>query len=92
MTDSFGVSTIRVEGQVGNKRLHILIDNDNTHNFLDLHTANKLGCDCLPLEQLQVTVANDNRIPCKYVCKGFTWFSQGCKYYAVEFDLKLGEQ
>lgn len=44
MTGSFGGSTIRVEGQAGNRRLHILIDSGSTHNFLDTDTARKLGC------------------------------------------------
>lgn len=90
MTDSLGGSTIRVEGKVGNRLLHILIDSGSTHNFLDLHTAKKHSCVCLPLQQLQVTVANENNVPCKYVCKGFTWLLQGQHYSTDVFLLPMG--
>nr|GEW51517.1 retrotransposable element Tf2 [Tanacetum cinerariifolium] len=36
--------TMRVRGTVGKQVVHILSDYGSTHNFLDIHTAKKLGC------------------------------------------------
>ena len=36
--------TMRVTDQVRKKPLHILIDSDSTHNFIDVNVAKKLGC------------------------------------------------
>ncbi|GJY87372.1 reverse transcriptase [Tanacetum coccineum] len=36
--------TMRISGHVSKHTLHILVDCGSTHNFLDLDTANKLGC------------------------------------------------
>lgn len=90
MTGSLRGSTIRVEGQTGNRRLHILIDSGSTHSFLDLETARKLGCHCEPLHQLQVTVANGHNMPCKYMCKDFNWMLQRRHYYVDMLLLPLG--
>lgn len=35
--------TMRVKGLVGKHTIHILIDSGSTYNFLDVHTAKKLG-------------------------------------------------
>lgn len=84
MTNSLGDSTIHLEGQVGSRRLHILIDNGNTHNFLDLNTAKKLGCAWLPQQQLKVTVVNNNNMPCKCVC-----VKSLCGYYKIVITLLM---
>lgn len=35
---------MRVVGQHGKRKVHILIDNDITHNCIDLNLTRKLGC------------------------------------------------
>ncbi|GJS22453.1 immune-associated nucleotide-binding protein 9 [Tanacetum coccineum] len=49
--------TMRVCGHVGKHKLHILIDCGSTHNFLDLNTAKKLGCQLTSTCPFQVEVA-----------------------------------
>ncbi|GKF91161.1 gypsy/ty3 retroelement polyprotein, partial [Tanacetum coccineum] len=49
--------TMRVCGHVGKHKLHILIDCGSTHNFLDLNTAKKLGCQLTSTCPFQVEIA-----------------------------------
>nr|GEU31625.1 gypsy/Ty3 retroelement polyprotein [Tanacetum cinerariifolium] len=54
--------TMRVRGRVGKQMVHILIDCSSTHNFLDIHTAKKLGCRLAKTISMQVSVANGQRM------------------------------
>ncbi|GJX33296.1 gypsy/ty3 retroelement polyprotein [Tanacetum coccineum] len=70
-------NTMRVRGHVLNQLLHILIDSDSTHNFLDMHKANKLGCQIRKTYPLSVSVAGGSK---KIVLRGtnqseLTWMS-----------------
>ncbi|GJW58776.1 disease resistance protein [Tanacetum coccineum] len=60
--------TMRVRGRVGKQVVHILIDCGNTHNFLDIHTAKKLGCRLAKTTPMQVSVANGQRMMSTSVC------------------------
>jgi len=44
MNGSTGFHTMRVNGHVGKRTLHILVDSGSTHNFLDETFAKRLGC------------------------------------------------
>jgi len=44
-----GFQTMRINGHVGKKTIHILIDSRSTHNFLDVNLAKGLGCKLEPL-------------------------------------------
>ena len=39
-----GYTTMRVTAFIKKRPLHILIDSDSTHNFLDVEVAKRLGC------------------------------------------------
>nr|GEW46137.1 retrotransposon-related protein [Tanacetum cinerariifolium] len=54
--------TMTIRGRVGKQVVHILIDCDNTHSFLDIHTAKKLGCRLAKTTPMQVSVANRQRM------------------------------
>nr|GEW37473.1 hypothetical protein [Tanacetum cinerariifolium] len=60
--------TIRVRDRVGKQVVHILIDCGSTHNFLDTHTAKKLGCRLAKTTPMQVSVANEQRMMSTSVC------------------------
>ncbi|GJS90674.1 reverse transcriptase [Tanacetum coccineum] len=72
--------TMRVRGCVGRNTLHVLMDSDSTHNFLDLQTAKKLGYKLRKVCPLDVSVANGNVISSMYECKEFTLVFQGVTY------------
>ncbi|GJS77821.1 putative mitochondrial protein [Tanacetum coccineum] len=52
--------TIRFRGCAGKNSLHVLVDSESTHNFLDLQTAKKLGYRLRKICPLDVFVANGN--------------------------------
>ncbi|GJX49659.1 reverse transcriptase [Tanacetum coccineum] len=82
--------TIRFRGCVGKNSLHVLVDSESTHNFLDLQTAKKLGYRLRKICPLDVYVANGNVMTNLNECKGFTWVFQGVTYTANVMILPLG--
>ncbi|GJU22459.1 reverse transcriptase [Tanacetum coccineum] len=82
--------TMRISGHVGKHTLHILVDCGSTHNFLDLDTANKLGCQLVSICPLQVEVAGGNKMICKYMCKGFTWRCRDVEFQSDVMIIPLG--
>ncbi|GJS29428.1 reverse transcriptase [Tanacetum coccineum] len=75
--------TMRARGCMSKNTLHVLVDLRSTHNFLDLHTAKKLGYKVRKVCPLVVSVANRNVMTSLYECKGFTWVFQGVTYNVV---------
>ena len=49
MNGAGGFLTMRINGHLGKKTLHIPIDSGNPHNFLDVNLAKKLGCKMEPM-------------------------------------------
>ncbi|GKD15258.1 reverse transcriptase, partial [Tanacetum coccineum] len=84
--------TMRVKGCVGRNTLHVLVDSGSTHNFLDLHTAKKLGWKLRKVCPLDVSVANGNVMVSMYECKDFTWMFQRIPYTAVVMILPLKQE
>ena len=62
---------IKIEGQVKDCNLMILIDSEITHNFLDENMAKKLKCPLTGTPPLSVTVANGQRVLSNFACNGF---------------------
>ncbi|PWA89970.1 hypothetical protein CTI12_AA060100 [Artemisia annua] len=71
--------TMRVCGHVGRYKIHILIDCGSIHNFMDLNTAKKLGCNLKRTCLMQIEVAGGNQLISDYSCKGFTWRLQALR-------------
>jgi len=90
MCGNTGFQTMRINGHVGKKTIHILIDSGSTHNFLDVNSAKKLGCKLEPLAEQPVTIAGGNKLPCHYVCKGFRWWLHGTEFKSDVYLLPLG--
>ena len=80
---------IKVEGQVRDKKLMILIDSGSTHSFLNEKTTKDLGCDLQKTFPLSVTVANGNKVYSKSKCADFSWEMQGEEYITELWLLKL---
>jgi len=49
---------MRVTGYFKKRPIHILIDSGNTHNFLDVQLATKMGCLLEEIPPLNVVVAD----------------------------------
>ncbi|XP_022041343.1 uncharacterized protein LOC110943921 [Helianthus annuus] len=70
-------STMQVVGTVGTKQLYILLDSGSTHNLMSSALAQKLRCLVKQINNVQVTVADGNKVECVNVCKDFQWVMQG---------------
>lgn len=77
---------MRVVGQYGKKKLHILIDPGSTHNFLDLNVAKEIGCLLEMVKPMQVTAATGGKILTNYKCSEFTWKLQG---YTLTTEVRI---
>jgi len=64
---------MRVIGKVGSQSIHILIDSDSIHNFLDSSTAKKLRYELQKIPPLVVAVANGAQLKCIGMCRNFAW-------------------
>nr|GEV03073.1 hypothetical protein [Tanacetum cinerariifolium] len=82
--------TMRVRGRVGKQVVHILIDCSNIHNFLDIHTAKKLGCRLAKTTHVQVLVANGQRMMRTSVCHDLKWSFQNEVFTSDVMLLPLG--
>nr|GEW94845.1 hypothetical protein [Tanacetum cinerariifolium] len=82
--------TMRVRGKVGKQMVHILVDCDITHKFLDIHTAKKLGCRLDNITPMQVLVANGHRMMSTSVCHDFKWSFQNEVFTSDVMLLPLG--
>ncbi|GJV70376.1 reverse transcriptase [Tanacetum coccineum] len=60
--------TMRIRGRIGKQVVHILIDCGSTHNFLDIHTAKKLGCRLTKTTPMQVSMANGQKMMSTSIC------------------------
>nr|GEV28394.1 hypothetical protein [Tanacetum cinerariifolium] len=79
--------TIRICGHVGKYKLHILVDCGSTHNFLDLSTAKKLGCQLISTSPMQVEITGGSNI-----LTNFKEFRMEFKYNGKEVLLRESQQ
>lgn len=54
--------TMGINGYVGKKTLHILLDSGSTQSFLDVEMERKLGCQLEPIAMQSVTIADGNQL------------------------------
>ena len=54
--------SMRVTGVIHGRKLHILIDSGNTHNFVSLKFARRMDCCKAPTLAFQVMMANGDRL------------------------------
>nr|GFC61714.1 transposon Ty3-G Gag-Pol polyprotein [Tanacetum cinerariifolium] len=78
------------KGRVGKQVVHILIDCGSTHNFLDIHTAKKLGYRVAKTTPMQVSVANGQRMMNTSVYHDLKWSLQNEVFTSDVMLLLLG--
>ncbi|KAK6163811.1 hypothetical protein DH2020_000675 [Rehmannia glutinosa] len=75
-----GLTTMRLFGECGEHKLHILIDSGSTLSFIQEATARKLGCKMSSVKPLLVKVANGQRLVSTSIADEFTWTMQGHRF------------
>lgn len=81
-------AALKITGNVGRKKLNILIDSGNTNNFIDAQTTNKLNYTIEETIPWIITVADGGKTTNK--CSQFRWNMQGIPFIADLRLLKLG--
>lgn len=66
-------TTMRVRGLHGKKNMYILIDYSSTHNFIDKHNANMMGCKLEPAGRAKVSEENGSKIEVCGIIRNFSW-------------------
>jgi hypothetical protein len=69
--------TLRVLGKLKSKNVTVLIDGGSTHNFIDQALVSRFGLPVTQGKQLQVMVANREKIECVGQCQALTLIIQG---------------
>ncbi|KAK6149080.1 hypothetical protein DH2020_016605 [Rehmannia glutinosa] len=82
------ITTMRLYGECGQHKLHILIDSGSTLSFIQEATARKLGCHLEPAKPLLVKVANGQRMVSAKKAHNFKWKMQGQEF---TYSLRLLE-
>ncbi|KAK6160382.1 hypothetical protein DH2020_003763 [Rehmannia glutinosa] len=72
-----GITTMRLFGESGEHKLHILIDSGSTLRFIQEATTRKLGCHLEPAKPILVKVANGQRMVSSQRAANFKWVMQG---------------
>ncbi|WVY93439.1 hypothetical protein V8G54_032527 [Vigna mungo] len=67
-TGGVGSSTIRLQGQIGNNPVSILVDGGSDHNFIQDRVAKFLDLPSIPYNPLTVMVGSDNLLRCDHLC------------------------
>ncbi|GJR01060.1 putative mitochondrial protein [Tanacetum coccineum] len=82
--------TMRIRGRIGKQVVNILMDCGSTHNFLDIHTAKKLGCRLDKTTPMQVLVATRQKMLNTSVCHDLKWSLQNEVFTSDVMLLPLG--
>ncbi|GJT91568.1 gypsy/ty3 retroelement polyprotein [Tanacetum coccineum] len=82
--------TMTVTRKVGKHKIHILVDCDSTHNFLDANVAKKIGCQLTKTCPLAVAVGGYGQLINDSECKDFVWQLQGDTFVTDMMILPLG--
>jgi len=82
--------TMKVMGTFMKHPLHILMDLGSTHNFLDLTTNKRLGCDMRSTVPLQISVVNGNKLISSSMCQDFQRFINGKEFHTDVMVVPLG--
>ena len=83
-------NTMRVNGHIGKKTIHIFLDLRSTHNFLDEQLARRLSYRLESIAKQLVVITGGQTMLCQYVCKRFSWTLQGTKFVSDALLLSLG--
>ncbi|PHT86534.1 hypothetical protein T459_08640 [Capsicum annuum] len=65
--------TMRVKVALRGKMVYVLINSGATHNFIDVGTAKRLGCQLEPVFSFAVSVENGSKVYGSYVSKDVKW-------------------
>ena len=81
--------TLRVDGLIKKKCVHILIDSGSTHNFLDQRLVKGLGLEEEPTTMFEVAIGDGTKLRAGSVCRRVGVRIQGHDLYVDLYPLAL---
>ncbi|XP_066163758.1 uncharacterized protein [Oryza sativa Japonica Group] len=81
--------TMQVHINMGGANLLALLDSGSTHKFVSMAAASRTKLKLLPRGQMQVTVANGERVPCPGLYRNTAFSIDGETFHADFFALPL---
>ncbi|KAL5706540.1 hypothetical protein ACHQM5_024694 [Ranunculus cassubicifolius] len=90
LSGNYSFQTLKLQGQVKNHSITMLIDSGSTHNFLDIKTATSLGCMLIPTSFHAVSIAGGGQLTCNAICPDFMWTVNGVTFRSEVRILELG--
>ncbi|KAL0440420.1 UNVERIFIED_CONTAM: hypothetical protein Slati_2525000 [Sesamum latifolium] len=87
---SISSSTLKSNGRVNGKDVHILVDSGSIHCFIDEKVVQVLGCKLEPTIPMMVRVADGGKALNKLFCLTFCWEIQGHQFSRTVRVFKLG--
>jgi len=64
------LNTLKINGKIDKTTVCILIDSDNTHNFLNTIIAFKLQYQLIAIKPMIMQATNGEKMVCQSMCKG----------------------
>ncbi|KAL4347374.1 hypothetical protein GQ457_17G020990 [Hibiscus cannabinus] len=89
LTGNVGHNTLRIQGTINGKTLHILIDSGSTHNFITPNWARE-GVEVVQTLSLAITVANGEKLYSNAKTNQLSWKMQGESFVHDFRVLKMG--
>jgi hypothetical protein len=69
LTGFFAPQTLKLIGYIKNRKVIILVDNGNTHNFIHRPISQKVNCYILVVNNFQIMIANGGFMKCGGRCE-----------------------
>lgn len=86
---SVAPKTLRVDGLIKKRVVHILIDTGSTHNFLDERLVKQIGLVAEPTSGFDVALGDGAMLKAESICKGITLTIQGNQFKLDVYPLAL---
>ncbi|WOH05104.1 hypothetical protein DCAR_0624517 [Daucus carota subsp. sativus] len=81
ITGTQGIHTLRLQGNMKGKKVSILIDSGSSHSFISQSLVKHLKLHTNSCNEVDVTVANGEKLKCSQVADGVKWNMSGEQFY-----------
>lgn len=85
-----GIHTIKLQGQVKNKTISMLLDSGSTHNFISQALVKELQLNIEPCIPIKVTMANGETLNCVRKINQFGWRLTQGEFQTPMYVISLG--
>lgn len=70
MSGTRGLHTMQIQGMIKNRRVNLLLDSGSSHSFISQALVKQLKLPIRSCNEMQITIANGEKIQCNQVVEG----------------------